>query len=306
MVIYLKLINYDQIENNILTIKKTNDIILVVKNDAYGFGLKKVVEIALRCGVDKFAVNTIEEAILLRKITDKYILLFGYSIKHIQRLIIYNIIPTASSYNEITIYNKFKIKYELEIDSGMNRFGIKGFNDKYLSDEYLFGVYTHFYKESIIDYNLISLIKRECNKHNKHYHFGGSMLYLKTNDTIRIGRLAYSDAISLYGNVVMLKIVNKDECVGYDSLYRALKNEIIAIVDIGYYNGLRVNYNGYVYINKNRYQTVGKICMNHCFILVDSSVNIGDKVEFFGENINIDEFLSNNNMTEYECFLSIR
>ena len=43
--------------------------------------------------------------------------------------------------------------------------------------------------------------------------------------------------------------------------------------------------------------------MDQCFILIDDSVSIGDKVEFIGENIDINTFISDNNMTFYEALL---
>lgn len=303
----MKVIDYSQIEENIKTIKKTNDIILVVKNNAYGFGIKRIVEIALKNDIRMFAVNTIAEAIELRRLTDRDILLFGYCVEYIDEIIKYQIIPTANSLDEIAIFNKNKIYYALEIDIGMNRFGIKEYNESIFNNQYLHHVYAHFYNENINYSKIINKIKKLCNKYNKKCHFGGSMLYSKTNESLRLGKLAYSDALRLYGNVVMIKRLAKGEAVGYDSLYKAENDdEIIAVVDIGYYNGLRVYYDGYTYINNNRYKVVGKICMNHSFIKIDDKVSIGDMVEFLGKNISIYEFLSHNNMTEYECFLSIK
>lgn len=302
----MRVIDYSQIEENIKMIKKTNDIILVVKNNAYGFGINRIVEIALKNDITMFAVNKIEEAIELRGLTDKDILLFGYCVGYIDEIIKYQIIPTANSLDEIAIFNKHKIYYALEIDIGMNRFGIKEYNESIFNDPYLHHIYAHFYNENINYSKIIKEIKALCYKYNKKCHFGGSMLYSKTNEALRLGKLVYSDALKLYGNVVMIKSLVKGESVGYDSLYKAEGDELIAVVDIGYYNGLRVKYDGYTYINNNRYKVVGKICMNHSFVKVDNNVFVGDRVEFFGENISVYEFLSHNNMTEYECFLSIR
>ena len=43
--------------------------------------------------------------------------------------------------------------------------------------------------------------------------------------------------------------------------------------------------------------------MDQCFLLIDDSIKIGDKVEFIGEKIDISTFLKENNMTFYEALL---
>ena len=167
-------------------------------------------------------------------------------------------------------------------------------------------MYIHFYDERMDFTKYISKIKRLCYKYNKKCHFGGSMLYSKTNEKLRIGKMIYSDSLKLYGNVVMIKSIKKGETVGYESLYKATKDEKIAVIDIGYFNGLKTNFNGFVCIKNIKYRIVGKVCMNHSFAIIDDNVYIGDIAEFFGDNINIFDFLEHNKMTEYECFLSIR
>ena len=301
----MKYIDYNQIRNNLELIKKTNDVVLVVKNNAYGFNVCEIVNIARSLNINEYAVNTIAEAIELRKLTNANILLFGYSIDYIDLISKYNIIPCANSIMEIDLYTKNNIIFALEIDAGMNRFGIKNFNEKLLNNRYLKEIFAHFHNDNI-DYNLINYIMRLAHNYNKEFHFGGSKLYSKINSKLRIGKIVYQDSLFLFGRVVMIKQIEKGESVGYDSLYTADKTELIAVVDVGYYNGLRVGYNGDVVINHKRYKIVGKICMNHTFVLIDDNVAINDKVEFLGKNIKMDEFLKNNNMSEYECFLSIR
>ena len=81
---------------------------------------------------------------------------------------------------------------------------------------------------------------------------------------------------------------------------------IVGVCDIGYVNGLNRFYNGDVFINGRYYPVIGKCCMDQCFILIDSLVNIGDDVEFYGDNISEDLFIMKNNMTKYELYLHIR
>jgi alanine racemase len=118
--------------------------------------------------------------------------------------------------------------------------------------------------------------------------------------------MIYENSESLIGKVVYIKQINKNETVGYYGSYKARKKQIIGICDIGYYNGIRRNYKGRVSINDKYYKIVGKICMNHMFIVIDSNVKIGDFVTIYGKNIPKSEFLSHNMQSNYESFLLIR
>jgi alanine racemase len=101
-------------------------------------------------------------------------------------------------------------------------------------------------------------------------------------------------------------MLKKNETIGYDGEYKAKKNILVGICNIGYYNGLRRNYKGRLSINDKYYRVIGRICMNQMFILIDYDVKIGDKVIIFGKNITKKEFLLHNNMSNYESFLLIR
>ena len=123
---------------------------------------------------------------------------------------------------------------------------------------------------------------------------------------IRIGKIIYDGAISLFGHIINIKKVLKGESVGYDGIFKASKDCLIGVCDIGYVNGLDILYNGNVVINGRYYRVVGKVCMDQCFVLIDDFVSLGDEVEFFGINISEDEFIDKNKMTKYELLLQIR
>lgn len=307
MVITLKIVDYDVIDRNIKKIKETNDIVLVVKNNAYGFGLEKIVNIAISNNIKRFAVNNIEEAIKLRKLNkDIKILLFGYQNGNIKLIKEYNINPTINDINELNLYSNEKVECCLEIDCGMNRFGVKEFNECILCNPYITEIYTHLYKRSKHNKDIIEKIAYLAQKYDKYFHIGGSIAYEYTKYPIRIANMIYEDSELFYGNIVFIKEVRKNETLGYDGEYKAKKNVMIGICNIGYYNGLRRNYKGRVSINNKYHKIVGRICMNQMFILIDCSVKIGDKVIIFGENITKNEFLFHNNLSNYESLLLIK
>ncbi len=302
----MKIIHYNEIEKNIKTILKTNDLCIVLKNDAYGFKMDKIIAIASRYGVKQFAVNKIEEGILAREYTNEKIILFGEAKSYKKDLIKHNIMPTAISFEDINYYTKNKIYFALEIDCGMNRFGIKAYEPDLFTNPYLDTVYVHFYKDLISNKDIINHISNICLKHNKNFHFGGSLLYGKTEYPLRIGRILYKNAVSFLGRVCAIKEVKSKETVGYEAEYTALTSHKIAILDVGYYNGLDLHFDGDTYLNQKRYKVIGRICMNHTFVYIDDNVKVGDLMEFYGKNIPLNEFLLHNKMSEYESFLFIR
>lgn len=301
----MKIIDYEKIRSNIIRLKEKNELMLVLKNDAYGFNMKKIVEIAKELEVYSFAVNDIAEAIDLRKMTNGNILLFGLNTKNIVDIKAYNLIPTANNLEEINFYSKEEINFAIEIDIGMNRFGIKGVSFDLLKNKYVSFIYIHFpdeknIKELINKYDIVSAM------YQKKIVYGGSVAIPYTKQCVRIGEAIYHNSLKLYGNIVNIKYVKKGEEVSYNRLYTMKNDGYIGVVDLGYYNGINTSYNGNVCINGFIYQVIGKICMNHLMILIDNNVKINDKVEIFGDSINFDYFLEHNQMNIYQAFLSIR
>ena len=164
-------INLSNLKKNYINIKrKVKDvkIMAVVKANAYGHGMNKVV-FALNSLKDKkpdyYAVAIPDEAVELRKLKIKQpILVFEPFIKNEINLIFdYNLIPTVFEERHIKLisqalnvfnkkYNKkLKAKVHVKVDTGMNRLGInynKAFeflvklskNKNFIID----GIYTHF------------------------------------------------------------------------------------------------------------------------------------------------------------------
>ncbi|MDE7214100.1 MAG: alanine racemase, partial [Anaeroplasmataceae bacterium] len=64
----MRKIKEEILEQNIRNILKTNQLMLVVKDDAYGFGIDRVVPLARRLRVRDFAVKSIEEGKLVKSL----------------------------------------------------------------------------------------------------------------------------------------------------------------------------------------------------------------------------------------------
>ncbi len=90
----------------------------------------------------------------------------------------------------------------------------------------------------------------------------------------------------LISTIESIKDVNAMERVGYDGEYLATENIKVAMVPIGYADGLNKSFtNKYVLINNKEYQIIGEINMCMTLIKVDNEVKLGDKVTFIGDSL---------------------
>jgi len=131
-------INKKNLQNNINQFRELigNDIKLmsVVKANAYGHGLVEVAKIAIRSGADWLGVDSVDEAIILRKAGIKSpVLILGYSlISRLKDVVKYDLKQTV--YNKETIkelanqakkQNK-QVSVHLKVETGTSRQGLEG------------------------------------------------------------------------------------------------------------------------------------------------------------------------------------
>ena len=91
-------------------------------------------------------------------------------------------------------------------------------------------------------------------------------------------------AFKMYTNILQIKAVKKGEHIGYGLSYKAKDNIKIAIIPIGYNNGIGFGINSHqVIINNQKYNVIGQTSMNMMIILIDDNVNINDKVEIIND-----------------------
>ena len=91
-------------------------------------------------------------------------------------------------------------------------------------------------------------------------------------------------AFKMYTNILQIKAVKKREHIGYGLSYKAKDNIKIAIIPIGYNNGIGFGINSHqVIINNQKYNVIGQTSMNMMIILIDDNVNINDKVEIIND-----------------------
>ena len=113
-------------------------------------------------------------------------------------------------------------------------------------------------------------------------------------------------ALSMYTNIIQIKDVKKDEYIGYGISYKANEDMKIAIIPVGYNNGIGFGINShYVLINDKKYYSVGQTSMNMMAIKIDNNVNINDKVTIINNKLSPRTVANFTNKLTIEILLGI-
>ncbi|MFZ0282722.1 MAG: bifunctional UDP-N-acetylmuramoyl-tripeptide:D-alanyl-D-alanine ligase/alanine racemase [Bacteroidales bacterium] len=110
--------------------------------------------------------------------------------------------------------------------------------------------------------------------------------------------------------ISQVKKIPAGEPVGYGCADISYKDRIIAILPVGYADGLNRklgNGNGNLFIKGIRVPLVGNICMDMCMAdITGSGIAEGDEAEIFGQNISIDELAEKCGTIPYEILTSVQ
>lgn len=175
-------INLDAIYENLSNIRKIiskdTKLMAIIKADGYGHGALAIAKTSDEL-IDAYGVSNIDEALELRKhVTDKMILILGYtSPKQYEELVLNDITQTVYSYEQAKQLSDVAVKLSkcanihIKLDTGMTRIGFKADleNAKVvksisnLNGVSITGIFTHFAKADETDKTYTSLqIQRYC------------------------------------------------------------------------------------------------------------------------------------------------
>lgn len=109
--------------------------------------------------------------------------------------------------------------------------------------------------------------------------------------------------------ISQIKRIKAGEPVGYGCADVSEDERIIAILPVGYADGLNRklgNRNGNLFIKGSRVSIIGNICMDMCMAdITGLNTETGDEAEIFGEKISIDEIAEKCQTIPYEILTSI-
>ena len=300
--------------------------------------------------VDFLAVYSLEEANKVLSVAKNFpILVFSFfeneDIPFYLNEGLHFTISTLEQVDKILIFSKKQNKIaflQVMVDTGMNREGCREEdfisilkkieeNKNYLK---LTGVFSHFIfagsfakekiKTSLMQIAVLKkLINKIKDKKNLYLHIENSDGILQFNDDLfnmyRVGIASYGYS-SLLGNfkkvmqvkstVVLIKKVKANEGVSYNYKYIFKEDNRVAIIPIGYANGvfrslsnkLKVKIKGKVF------NQVGNICMDQMMIDLknDSDIKLGDEVFLFHEAEDANSMAEKLNTLPYEILCSFK
>ena len=307
------------IRNNISVLRKrlgdSKKICAVVKADAYGLGAKVICK-EINSLVDFFAVSCEREFLEIKGLVNKPIIILDPIYENITKL--------AKNYCQFCVSNfdclekilrlakrNRDVKYQihLAVNTGMNRFGfldeldlIKAFEIvQKTQNVFIFGVFSHFYCGNIENFaknqverflNVKYCLSKNFDVSNVIFHIANTsgFEFGKNFDMCRIGLGLFLNqnysCFSLESKIIEIQNIKSGETVGYGYKFLAEKSMRVAVVSIGYADGIFRNIaaKGFVLIGGN-FCKILSVCMDS--IIVDVSSNeakIGDKVVLIGKS----------------------
>ncbi len=126
---------------------------------------------------------------------------------------------------------------------------------------------------------------------------------------ISVSNLPLENIGTLKSTISQIKTVQPEETVGYGRKGKITIESKIAVVPLGYADGLDrklSNKNGFAFVKNHRVPIVGNICMDMLMLDV-TGVNVqpGDEVEFFGSHIPVSEVAERVGTIPYEILTGI-
>mgnify|MGYP001162838241 FL=1 len=325
--------NIAQLKNKI---NNSSNFMAIIKSDAYGHILPNIVN-DIDDLVDGYGVVRLEEAIELRKISNKKILLmqgvysnedFKEATENSLDLVIHN------SYQfEIIKENNYFQNLWFKINTGMNRLGFDedefmNIYNSYLTDK-KFILMSHLSASNVPEdpSNKIQFDKYENIHKQLHSDVSKSIANTgcilnfpeKSYDWVRvgigifggyIGNEKLKTAMTLRSPIINIRNIKKGEKVGYDGRAVAMKDMKIATVYMGYADGLpnHIKDGTVVKINNQDARVFGKVSMDVTTLDV-SNINdckIEDWCEFFSPNHSINNLASSNGLISYDLMIRIK
>ncbi len=310
--------NYQKIKERV----GDREIIAVVKADAYGHGAPECVSALTECGCRFFAVATIEEAIEIKDIAKKVLLMTEE--RDFAKEIIENDFSTVA-YN-LSFIDRLEKEAEsqgkcarvhIKVDTGMHRLGVPYYEfDKFWKEIKKFkrifieGICTHFADAEVED----GFVNTQLRRFNEILNFvdldipfihcanssailtkgesyfnavrPGILLYgLYPDDRLK-EKISVKPVLSFKAKISQVKDLKKGESVSYGRTFFAPHDMRIAVISAGYGDGYPrlLSNRGRVIINGEYAKIVGRVCMDLFMVDVTNiKVKEGDVAILIGE-----------------------
>ncbi len=141
------------------------------------------------------------------------------------------------------------------------------------------------------------------------YHFDMVRLGIGLHGISAVGA-KLEPVASFKTHIAAIREVQREESVGYGRRGLLGRDSRIAVILVGYADGLNRHLGrgvGEMYVKGHRVPTVGNICMDSCMLDITDypDIEVGDEVEIFGANIPATEVADRLGTIPYEIFTSV-
>ncbi len=330
-------------------LKPSTKIMVMVKAFSYGSGDVEVARILQYQKVDYLAVAVADEGVQLRNagITVP-IIVMNPEQDSFQNIIRHNLEPNIYSFELLrnfaasaSLAGSQDLPIHIKIDTGMNRLGFKHEDELRELIEFLRSnqrlkiqsVFSHlagsdeaalddFTKQQIEEFEKVADVIRKAFPYPIDRHIlnsaGIERFTGKQYEMVRLGIGLYGVSVSglplenigiLKSTISQVKTIDESESVGYNRKGLVNRKSRIAIVPVGYADGLDRklgNKNGAAYINGKYAPIIGNICMDMLMLdVTDVEAESGDTVELFGPHISIKDLAEQIGTIPYEILTGI-
>lgn len=313
------------------------DLMGVIKADAYGHGAIEVAR-SLEPMMDAFAVNDIQEAIVLREAGIRHpILVFGPpDPRQSKKYAHFSITATVSAKEHFPLLPP-GTQYHLNFDTGMNRMGFEPHQAnqvRQLVEEHknldCTGIYSHFATADAPDSAMVYRQQARFSEVRKRFpprlqahisNTGGTLFYPFDHyamGRLGIGMYGYSPGketcsglqpvMELSSHLVAVKPVKAGDPVSYGATWKAPADGYLGVVPVGYVDGLRRGLSGQlsVRIEETDYEVAGIITMNYCMIyLGNDRYPLGTEVNLLRKNCDAGDWAQQAGTIPYEILTGI-
>lgn len=330
-------------------LKPKTKIMVMVKAFSYGSGDVEIARLLQFQKVDYLAVAVADEGVQLRNAgINLPIIVMNPERDSFQNMLFYRLEPNLYSTELVREFaagisdagiRDFPV--HLKIDTGMNRLGLKSEEEIKTCIELfqntnklkLQSVFSHLAgsDEAALD----EFTQEQFSKFEQTTQFIAKMLPYsfdrhilnsagierfpeKQFEMVRLGiglygvsqtGLPLENIGTLKSTVSQVKEISSTESVGYNRKGKVDRKSKIAIVPIGYADGIDRklgNRNGNAFIKEKKVPIIGNICMDMLMLDVSGiDVGPGDRVEFFGAHISVNDLAQKAGTIPYEILTGI-
>lgn len=323
-------------------------IMVMVKAFSYGSGYVEVAKLLQEQSVDYLGVAFADEGVELRKAgINLPIIVMNPENSAFDLMMSYNLQPEIYSLSQLkALLHHVKqsgseaIQIHIKLDTGMHRLGfqeheipelLSTLNTKLVK---LSSVFSHLAASDLPEEDEFTSL--QLSRYQKMFaqiatacetlplrHIANTHGIIRHPDSqldmvrLGIGLYGYSSqdndfletVIRLKTRILDVKSLKTGETVGYNRSGKLVRDSEIAILPIGYADGVRRklgNGNWEVFIDGKLYPTIGDICMDMCMIdVTGAKVKPGDEVVFFGDKPSAKAMAEQLDTIVYEVFTDI-